>query len=110
MRKSLDEGISVFLCPEGTRNKHEEPPLLDFRDGAFRLAVATQTPIAALTVLNTGRKLSPLRPIALAPGTLHAVWSEPIETKGMTLDDVPALKEKVRTQMEAHLRAYRREN
>ena len=107
MRQSLDQGISVFLCPEGTRNKHEEPPLLDFRDGAFRLAVATQTPIAALTVLNTGRKLSPLQPIALAPGTLHAVWDEPISTQGMTMDDIPALKEKVMKRMEANLREYR---
>jgi 1-acyl-sn-glycerol-3-phosphate acyltransferase len=107
MRKSLDEGISVYLCPEGTRNKHEEPPLLEFRDGAFRLAVATQTPVAAFVVLNTGRKLNPLRPIALAPGTLHGVWIEPIETKGMTMDDVPALREKVREQMEQHLREYR---
>ncbi len=107
MRKSLDAGISVFLCPEGTRNKHEDPPLLEFRDGAFRLAVITQTPLAALTLLNTGRKLSPLQPIALAPGIIHGVWDEPIETKGMTLDDVPALKEKVRQSMEKHLREYR---
>lgn len=107
MRKSLEEGISVFLCPEGTRNRHEEPPLLEFRDGAFRLAVATQTPLAGLVVLNTGRKLSPLHPIALAPGTLHAVWLEPIETKGMTLDDVPALKERVREGMIAELRKFR---
>lgn len=108
MRKSLEEGISVFLCPEGTRNRHEDPPLLDFRDGAFRLAIATQTPVAGLTVLNTGRKLSPLHPIALAPGTLFATWSEPIETKGMTMDDVPALKERVMGQMKAHLAEYRK--
>ncbi|HTF02950.1 MAG TPA: lysophospholipid acyltransferase family protein [Bacteroidia bacterium] len=107
MRKSLDEGISVFLCPEGTRNRHEEPALLDFRDGAFRLAIATKTPIAALTLLNTGRKLSPLHPIALAPGIIHGVWDEPIDTSGMTMEDVPTLKEKVRASMEKHLREYR---
>lgn len=107
MRKSLEEGISVFLCPEGTRNKHEEPPLLDFRDGAFRLAIATQTPIAAFVVLNTGRKLSPLHPIALAPGTLHGVWLKPIETKGMTMEDVPALKTRVMEDMIRELRTYR---
>jgi 1-acyl-sn-glycerol-3-phosphate acyltransferase len=110
MRKSLDEGISVFLCPEGTRNKYEEPPLLEFRDGAFRLAIATQTPVAALTLFNTGRKLSPLQPIALAPGTIYGAWSEPIETKGMTMDDVPRLKEKVRSQMEKLLGEYRAQN
>lgn len=107
MRRSLEEGISVFLCPEGTRNKNEEPPLLEFRDGAFRLAVATQTPLAALVVLNTGRKLSPRHPIALAPGTLHAVWLEPIETKGMKMEDVPQLKERVRQEMIAELKKFR---
>lgn len=108
MRKSLDENISVFLCPEGTRNKYEDPPLLDFRDGAFRLAVATGTPVAALTVLNTGRKLSPLHPVALAPGFVYAVWVEPIETKGLTMDDVPALKAKVMSEMQRHLNEYRK--
>lgn len=107
MRQSLEEGVSVFLCPEGTRNKKEDPPLLDFREGAFRLAIATQTPVAALTVLNTGRKLSPLHPIALAPGTVYAVWDEPIETKGMTMEDLPALKEKVMHNMVCHLQEYR---
>lgn len=110
MRKTLEEGISVFLCPEGTRNRYEEPPLLEFREGAFRLAVATQTPIAGFVVLNTGRKLNPLQPIALAPGMLHAVWLKPIETKGMTMDDVPRLKERVMNEMIAELRAYRQNN
>jgi 1-acyl-sn-glycerol-3-phosphate acyltransferase len=109
MRRSLDENISVFLCPEGTRNRHDDPPLLDFRDGAFRLAILTKTPLAVLTLLNTGEKLSPLRPIELAPGTLHAIWDEPIDTSKMTIDDVPALKEKVRQMMIGHLMGYRGE-
>lgn len=108
MKASLDEGISVFLCPEGTRNRHKDPPLLPFKDGAFRLAIATQTPIAVLTVLNTGDKLSPLHPIALSPGRLYAIWDQPIETSGMTMEDLPLLKEKVRSMMEAHLSGFRK--
>ncbi|MEO5642799.1 MAG: lysophospholipid acyltransferase family protein [Bacteroidia bacterium] len=107
MRKSLDENISVFLCPEGTRNRNDEPPLLDFRDGAFRLAIITKTPLAVLTLLNTGEKLSPLRPLELAPGPIYAVWDVPIDTSNMTLEDVPALKEKVRAMMIGHLNEYR---
>lgn len=107
MKKSLDEGISVFLCPEGTRNRKDEPMLLDFRDGAFRLAIATQTPVAVLTLFNTGEKLSPNRPIELSPGAIYGTWDKPIETKGMTADDVPALKEKVRQLMIQHLTEYR---
>lgn len=108
MKKSLDEGVSVFLCPEGTRNRKKDPPLLDFRDGAFRLAIHAQVPIAPLTVLNTGDKLSPNRPIEFTPGAIYAAWDKPIETKGMTQDDLPALKEKVRAQMIARLKEFRK--
>ncbi|MGL4598369.1 MAG: lysophospholipid acyltransferase family protein [Bacteroidia bacterium] len=107
MRQSLNKGISVFICPEGTRNRKNEPVLLDFRDGAFRLAVITQTPIAVLTVMNTGEHLSPNRPLELAPGKLYAAWDAPIETKGMSLEDVPALKARVRELMEARVRGWR---
>ena len=110
MKKTLDAGISVFLCPEGTRNRKTDPPLLEFRDGAFRLAILTQTPIAVLTLLNTGEKLSPNRPVEFTPGPIYAIWDKPIETKGMTADDLPALKEKVRAMMIAHLEEFRKKN
>jgi len=102
MRKSLEEGISVFICPEGTRNRTSEP-LLEFKDGAFRLAIEAQIPVAVLTVLDSQKLLSTLRPIELAPGTIHAIWDMPVETKGMTEADIPVLKEKVRALMIAHL-------
>ena len=102
MRKSIEEGISVFICPEGTRNRTSEP-LLDFKDGAFRLAIQAQVPLAVLTILDSQKLLSPLRPVELAPGTIHAIWDKPIDTKGMTEDDVPALKEKARELMLKHL-------
>lgn len=107
MKKSLDENISVFLCPEGTRNRKLDPPLLEFRDGAFRLAILTKTPLAVLTLLNTGEKLSPNHPIEFLPGRIYGVWDKPIDTSEMTLDDLPMLKEKVRAMMSEHLREWR---
>jgi 1-acyl-sn-glycerol-3-phosphate acyltransferase len=98
MHQSLKDGISVFLCPEGTRNKTPEP-LLDFRDGAFRLAIEAQIPLAILTVKNSGNLLSPLRPLELSPGVLECIWSKPIETLGMTEHDLPILKEAARKLM-----------
>ena len=98
MMNSLKEGISVFLCPEGTRNRTEKP-LLAFRDGAFRLAIESQIPVAVLTVLKARERNSPKNPLSLRPGFIHCVWDEPIETKGMTQDDVPALKQKVYEMM-----------
>lgn len=102
MRRSIEEGISVFICPEGTRNRTEQP-LLDFKDGAFRLAIQAQVPLAVLTIIDSQKLLSPLRPVEMAPGTIHAIWDKPIDTTGMTEADLPALKEKTRALMLSHL-------
>ncbi len=104
MHRSLQQGISVFICPEGTRNKTENL-LLSFHDGAFRLAISAQVPLAVLTILNSGKLLSPNRPIELKPGTIECVWSTPIDTKGMTENDIPQLKELVIKLMEKELLA-----
>jgi len=98
MKKSLAEGVSVFICPEGTRNRTDRP-LLDFKDGAFRLAIVTGTPLAVLTLKGTDRLLNPNRPAELRPGRITGVWSEPIATAGMTEADLPALKRQVHDRM-----------
>ena len=91
----LKEKISVVLFPEGTRNRTAEP-LIDFKDGAFRLAIETQMPIAVLTILNSGEFSPANKFMQLKPGTLKAIWTEPIQTTNMTTKDVPHLKELVR--------------
>lgn len=101
MKQSLRDGISVFICPEGTRNTSDRP-LLPFKDGAFRLAIEAQVPMAVLTVIGSDKRLSPLHPLTLLPGNLTCTWDEPIETKGMTLSDIDALKEKAKNLMERH--------
>jgi 1-acyl-sn-glycerol-3-phosphate acyltransferase len=92
MLQSLQDGVSIFICPEGTRNKTSEP-LLPLRDGAFRVAIEAQVPLAVLTVKNAENLLSPLRPIELQPGTIECIWSPPIETTGMTDKDLSRLKQ-----------------
>jgi 1-acyl-sn-glycerol-3-phosphate acyltransferase len=92
MVQSLRDGVSVFLCPEGTRNKTQRP-LLDFHDGAFRVAIEAQVPLAVMTILHSDDLLSPLHPLALAPGRIDCIWDDPIDTKGMTQEDVPRLRE-----------------
>lgn len=107
MKRSLDEGISVFLCPEGTRNRNEEPIVAEFRDGAFRLAILTQTPLAVLTVYNTADKLHPRRPFEMSAGALYAKWGTPIDTRGMTMSDLPELRERIHRQMTEDIRRFR---
>lgn len=98
MLDSLREHISVFLAPEGTRNTGSEP-LLEFKDGAFRLAIAGQYPIAVLVLHDAEKRLSPNRPFEMYPGTIHGEWIGIFDTRGMTEDDLPRLKEEIYGKM-----------
>lgn len=102
MKASLDEGISVWIYPEGTRNKSSEP-LADFSDGAFHLAIASGRPIAMLTIIDTG-KILPAGEGLMMPGKVNAYWDIPISTTGLDKKDAPALREKVRHIMLAHFK------
>lgn len=102
----LKEKISVVLFPEGTRNRTSEP-LIDFKDGAFRLAIETKLPIAVLTILNSGSFSPANKFMQLKPGTLKAIWAEPIPTDKMSVEDVPRLKEQVRQRILEILAANR---
>lgn len=102
MKASLESGISVFLAPEGTRNT-SSAPLLDFKDGAFRLAISAQLPLAVLVLHDADKLLSPKRPLEMRPGILHGEWLPPFETSGMTENDLEDLKTSVRKAMETVL-------
>ncbi len=102
MAEAIGKGESLFIYPEGTRNRSNEP-LKEFKDGAFRVAILAQAPIAVQTLVNT-RELNDPRKFHLLPGTVQLYWSKPIETKGLTIEDIPALKEKVKEEMLKHLK------
>jgi 1-acyl-sn-glycerol-3-phosphate acyltransferase len=101
MVEALRRGESIFIYPEGTRNR-TDLPLKEFKDGAFRVAIMAQMPIAVQTLVGTKRLNNP-NGIQLFPGTVKVYWSEPIETKGMTMNDLSRLKEMVRHEMLRHL-------
>lgn len=93
MTKSLNDGISVYIYPEGTRNKTPEP-LKSFYDGAFRLALHSGLPIAVMTIRNSEKLLHNYQ---LRPGTMECIWSEPVQIEKS--DTIDSLKEKVRVLM-----------
>lgn len=103
LKKVLEQGESVFIYPEGTRNNGDEL-LGTFQKGAFRLAIQTGTPIAVHTIVNMNDISSVNGSPDLSPGVLKIVWDDPIETKNLTTEDVPKLMQTVRRQMINHLR------
>lgn len=90
-------GMPVCIFPEGTRSKDGE--MLPFKDGAFRLALEEQAHVIPLAVGGTTRAL---RKGDWRPGRAHGVVvvGAPISTAGMTLEDLPRLKEETRLAIE----------
>ena len=101
-RDRIKKRVSVMIFPEGTRSRGDG--MLPFKDGAFRVAIETGTPILPLVVAGTRR--------AMAKGSFRfqkararVTVLEPIETIGLTVDDIAALRDKVRALIaDAHAR------
>src|SRR3954468_13344351 len=92
-REALSHRVSVMIFPEGTRSRTAE--LLPFKDGAFRLAIEAGVPILPLAVSGT-RNALPKHDWRFRRSVAEVRVLEPIETAGLTLADVPALKQRVR--------------
>jgi 1-acyl-sn-glycerol-3-phosphate acyltransferase len=92
-RQVLRERVSVMIFPEGTRSRTAE--LLPFKDGAFRLAIEAGVPILPLAVSGT-RTALPKHDWRFGKSVGEVRVLDPVETSGLTLADVPALKARVR--------------
>jgi len=101
MQDTLNMGIHLCLYPEGTRNKTSEP-LQPFYDGAFSTAVRTQKPLMPGLIFNTGKVLPHNSKGWARPMPVHIHFLEPISTEGLTLQDVPELKQKVHDLMKSY--------
>ena len=102
----LKEGVSILIFPEGTTN-FSEKPLTPFHNGAFRIAIETQTPLQPVLYLDCGARLPHSNPLKLNPGICRIVYLPPVKVEGLTLDDIPALKQQVYDIMEKELLSYR---
>ena len=98
-------GVSVFIFPEGTFNE-TGLPLKEFFDGAFRIAIETQTPLQPILFLGTYELMHYRSIFSLRPGRLQSVFLPAVEVQGLGLADLPVLKERVYRQMEANLLKY----
>ncbi len=94
LKQQLAEGWSIFIYPEGSRNK-SDAPLATFYDGAFRIAIQTGAPLAIQTITNITNVASLHESLHLRPGVVRIIWEKPIETKDLKAEDVGELKDKV---------------
>ena len=105
-RDRLKKRVSVMIFPEGTRAPSED--LLPFKDGAFRLAIENGVPILPIAVAGT-RDCMAKGSFVFRPARAKGRVLAPVSTAGLTLNDVPELRNRVRDVIDLARRELQRE-
>ena len=105
LKSIINKGISVMVFPEGTFNMTTDP-LKDFYDGAFRVAIETQTPVKPVLMLDAYRRMPYQSLFTLNPGQNRILYLDEIPVEGYTVEDIGKLKDQVYAIMEKKLIEY----
>lgn len=102
----LRKGMSIVVYPEGMIGPHP-PAMVRFKNGPFKLAIEHQVPIVPVTMADNWKILFVDGwKIYGRPGIARVFVHSPIETRGMTLEDVEPLRQKVFHIIEEQLRTF----
>jgi 1-acyl-sn-glycerol-3-phosphate acyltransferase len=101
----IDQGNSMVIFPEGTIS-NQVPKLIKFKDGPFRMAIEKQIPLLPITIIGNWEVLPDQGVFEGRPGFVSQFVHKPIETKGLTLDDIEQLKEQVFKVINHKLQAH----
>lgn len=93
LRRWLLRGSPVMIFPEGTRSPTEE--MLPFRNGAFRLAIETGSPVLPMAISGTREALRK-GSLAFWPARPRLAILDPVTVDGLGPEDVEPLRERVR--------------
>ena len=99
---SVESGRSFIIFPEGTRYKGEEGGAGEFKAGAFRIAVKTETPVVPVAI-SGARGLFEAHGNRTTPGTVRIRVLPPIQTAGMSRAEQKELPAAVRQTILAQL-------
>jgi 1-acyl-sn-glycerol-3-phosphate acyltransferase len=95
-KEALDNGSSLIIFPEGTIPKAgNNPNMIDFKDGAFKIAIEKGVPVVPVTIPYNYLILPDDHKLSAQLHICKVIFHEPIETTDMTLKDVSALKQRV---------------
>lgn len=94
-RKELSNGYNMGFFPEGGIRLKEYPSMMSFQDGAFRLAVETDTPIVPVTFLDNYDILPDDEIMNMKRRKCRIIYHQPIHPIGNSDEHVRQLKQEV---------------
>lgn len=101
--EAIDEGKSLVIYPEGGIVTKKDPVMGKFKDGAFRVAIEKQIPVVPVTIPYNWIILPP-EEFLLYWHPVEIVFHEPVDTRGMTVADIDALRLQVFTTIDNELK------
>lgn len=102
----LRRGRSIVVFPEGGIRADNPPQMAAFKDGAFRMAIETQTPVVPITFPYNWQILPDSTGLQFCRKPIKVVIHEPIPTTGLTMNDVEALKNATFAVIDTELKAH----
>lgn len=86
--EKVKRGISIFIFPEGTRNKNKEDStdILEFKDGSFKIAAKTGCKIVPVAITDTNKIFEDHVPF-IKSGTVILEYGKPITYKELDKED-----------------------
>jgi 1-acyl-sn-glycerol-3-phosphate acyltransferase len=102
-KNKITNGTSILFFPEGTWTRNGK--LLNFRKGAFRLAIDLHLPVLPVTIINT-RNILPGDSLGLFPGCAKLVIHNPIRIDEYNTSNIHELVIRAKDAIQKGLDAY----
>ncbi len=97
--KRIQQGISVVIFPEGTRNANGS--IGRFKQGSFLLAIKSGVPVVPVTISESWRIMK-RGEVTVRPGTVSVHVERPIPVEGLSEDAAVELAREVRETVVRH--------
>ncbi len=94
-RDAVQKGFNLGFFPEGGIRLESYPTMVDFKDGAFKIAVENNLPILPVTMPDNYHILQDDDLLNIRRMKCRIIYHEPIWPKGQTDDDAKKLREDV---------------
>ncbi len=106
-RDVLDEGKVLVIFPEGTIPTHV-PKMKRFKNGAFKVAIDTGVPIVPVTFTSNYKRMmnGGYFKAQASPGICPCFIHKPIQTGGLTDEDLVALREQTFETIKSKIPGY----
>lgn len=91
-RNELKAGFNMGFFPEGGIRSKDFPNMVDFKDGAFRLAIENNVPIIPVTFKTNYHIVEDDKFLDMRRKTCHIIYHEPIAPGGETEEDIKQLR------------------